>query len=192
MSVLSPFAVGDKRRIAQAFECLCGCFCICRCLLCPPLSFCLHGVAAASGLCPESGYDCVAGKLRLRSGYWSPVDVSTSGNVSALAITAFACVNADACVGDTGGLSTARCADGYAGQLCVMCADGWAGLSGFCTKCYSPGLAGIGIALLLVTVTSLMSLTVALSLEERSVSRVRAWRCHPLVVALAPACGCPR
>ena len=147
---------------------------LCRCLLCPPNTFCLAASTNFTGACPGFGYDCTAGRLRLKHGYWSPLTQDRLANISSIAIAAYPCVNAEACVGDAEALATAHCAEGYRGDLCVTCSPGWAGQSGFCTKCYSHGLAAMGIILLLTVIPLVLALAVTLSLEERSVNRVRA------------------
>lgn len=61
-----------------------------------------------------------------------------------------------------------KCAEGYDGVLCNACAAGWAGLSGFCTKCYSPALASVGVILVVSAVTGCVAILTAMLLQENT------------------------
>jgi hypothetical protein len=123
-----------------------------------------------SGKCPEFGFDCSEGRLRQLDGYWLPPStvVLADGSVSA-----YRCRHDPACLGmDMTAINATRndsgCAAGYVGEYCKDCADGWAGLSGFCTQCYSPALASLGLFALPLVTASVVSFVTALALEETS------------------------
>lgn len=50
----------------------------------------------------------------------------------------------------------------------MNCDTGWAGLSGFCTKCYSPALASLGLLVLPLSVVFVIAFVATISLEETS------------------------
>jgi hypothetical protein len=139
------------------------------CRQCDPGHYCTAGASTVSGKCPAHGFDCSNGQLRLMDGYWLPPDavVHADGSVSATQ-----CVYAAACVGaDMTAINSSRgepgCAPGYRDDYCSECDAGWAGLSGFCTKCYSPALASLGLMLLPLGVAVVVAFVVTISLEEK-------------------------
>ena len=119
------------------------------------------------------GFDCTDGGLTPLNGYWMDhsIPLSGVGFVPNSTNSAYRCLNARACIG-YGGIADpvvgGKCADGYEGTLCSKCAPGWAGLTGFCTECYSAGLASIGILLLTSVIAVAVAIVTAVFLEENT------------------------
>ena len=145
-----------------------------RCLPCTTGWYCVSGSAVPTAECPADGFDCSAGVLRVRQGFWLHRGPELLQNTSLLLssgtvnFTASRCPNRDACPSTDG-----RCAEGYTDAACVRCARGYTGLQLRCFQQLAMGGSGMFLLLWMALVVVFLAAQVTLLCEERGVQRQR-------------------